>query len=272
MTLHDFAPTDRASSDLLAGARGTSALSGAALLSKVGHELRSSLTGIVGLARMLLLRLDTPPVDVVTQRRQLTMVRDGAEATLHTVERVIELARIAIGQHAVVPTLVDCHHAVTGVAEALQPAATSRGLRLQVSPPIGAPTAATDERLLRRILHELLDNAIRFTDGDDVRIDITGTDTGTTIDISDDGPGIDAAELAQLFEPFTRGAAAMRRDDAGAGLGLYLAHRLAQLLDAELAVNDRAATGGTGRGSTFTVRIPRVETSVTDRTESEPRS
>lgn len=267
MTLNNFAPVDRSRSELLSGAGGTPALSGAALLSKVGHELRSSLTGIVGLARMLLLRLDSPPVDEVTQRRQLTMVRDGAEATLHTVERVIELARIAIGQTAVVPVPVDCHRAATAVIEALQPAATARGVRLNARPAVGSPIAMTDERLLGRIMHELLDNAIRFTDGDAVRVEIAGTGAGTMISISDDGPGIDATERAQIFEPFTRGAAAMHRDEAGAGLGLYLARRLAQLLGAEVAVTDSS-----GRGSTFTVRIPIGRAATLDRTESESRS
>ena len=96
----------------------------------------------------------------------------------------------------------------------------------------------------------LCENATKFGSG--VRVELGARAGMATIDVADDGPGITAAERSRIFEPFERGEAASAGGDGGAGLGLYLARKVAERLGATLSLS-----GEDHRGTTFTIEIPR---------------
>jgi signal transduction histidine kinase len=89
---------------------------------------------------------------------------------------------------------------------------------------------------------------VRFTDAGEVRIRLKAGAEPLVIEVSDDGPGIAAAEQARVFGPFERGAPAADTDDGAAGLGLYLARKQAGQIGAELSLASQA-----GSGSTFSI-------------------
>jgi signal transduction histidine kinase len=134
-----------------------------------------------------------------------------------------------------------------------QPAAAARDLRLVVEGPAGPVPLRCEEALLQRLVHELVDNAVKYADGPDVRIRLSAPAGGPVgIEVATDGPAIPADERSRIFEPFERGDAAVARDDeGGAGLGLYLARQLAQELGARLELR-----AGDRPGTAFTVEIP----------------
>jgi two-component sensor histidine kinase len=233
---------------------------GAEVLSKLGHELRSPLAAIIGLTRILLMRLAAGQADAATQVRQLEMVQASAARSLATIEQVVDLARIESGQVSASPQLTDCRGVVAEVAAELRAPSAERGLRLRVDVPQGPVVITTDPGILGRLLRELVGNALRFTDADEVRIRLQAGDGAVVIDVSDDGPGIPLHEQGRIFEPFERGARATEADDSAPGLGLGLARKQAGLLGAQLSVRSQA-----GSGSTFSITFADPHTGpVTD--------
>ena len=126
------------------------------------------------------------------------------------------------------------------VAE-LQEATPTRAIALRVQP---ALHATGDERLLRTLLAQLLDNACRFSEGDP-RIEVEGehTDAGTTLRVRDHGIGFDMAAASKLGQPFQR----LHADDSGAGsgLGLAIATRIAARHGGTLRLESAPGTGTT---------------------------
>jgi signal transduction histidine kinase len=221
---------------------------GADVLSKLGHELRSPLTGIIGLTTILLIRLGAGTADAVTQVRQLEMIQASAVRSLATIDVVVDLAMIDSGRVRPRPQLVDCREIVADVATKMRTDAPDRAPRLLTDVP-GRPVMVTsDPEILGQVLSELVGNGLRFTDAGEVRLRLHASDKPVIIDVADDGPGIPAHEQALLFEPFERGQVAAERDDGAPGLGLHRARKQAELLGAELSVASQ-----TGLGSTFTV-------------------
>jgi signal transduction histidine kinase len=219
----------------------------AEVLSKLGHELRSPLAAVIGLTRILLMRLAIGQVDAATQVRQLEMIQASAATSLATIEQVVELARIESGLVCASSLLVDCRDLVSGTAAELREAAAERGLRLCADLPPDPVVITSDPGILGLLLRELVGNALRFADAGEVRIRLQAGDGSVVIDVSDDGPGIPPCERARIFVPFERGANAAERDDGAPGLGLGLARMRARLLGAQLTVRQ------TGSGSTFSV-------------------
>jgi signal transduction histidine kinase len=229
---------------------------GTELLSKLSHELRSPLASIVGLTRVMLLRLSAGTAEAATQVRQLQLLQASAAMSLATIERVVDLARIESGLTGPLPQLVDCRSVVTDVAAKLGPAAAARGLRLRTDVPERPVLISTDPELLGRLLSELAGNALKFTDAGEVRIRLDASAESLVIEVSDDGPGIAPHEQARIFEPFERGELAAERDDGAAGLGLCLARKQAELIGAQLSLGRQA-----GPGATFSVTLdgPRTD-------------
>jgi len=242
------------------------AMPGAGMLSKLGHELRSPLAGIIGLTRILLTKLGTEPADVARQRRQLEMVLTTARQALATIEQVVDIARIESGGVACDRHPVDGRGVAAEVTAALRPAAEQRGLTLRIDLPGRPVVITTDAGILARVLRELVGNAVKFADAGEVVVRIRADDDGSVvIEVTDDGPGIPAGDQTRIFAAFERGELAAQRDEDGSGLGLYQAGRLADLLAAELSV--RSMTGGP---TTFTVRFPAPGTDPGTQPRSRP--
>lgn len=235
------------------------ALPGGPLLSLLGHELRSPLSGIIGLARMMLRRLATGRLEPESQARQLTLLLDSALQMMRITDQVTDIARLQSGATRPAPALIDCRDVVTEAVLAHQPAAAARGLRLLAETPADPVPLTCAASLLVRLVQELIDNAVKYTGGADIhiRVSATGHDT-VTVEVADDGPAILADERTRIFEPFERGAAGRARDEGGAGLGLYLARQLAQEMDATLCLRDEAHPG-----TCFAVEIPRGDAPAT---------
>jgi two-component system phosphate regulon sensor histidine kinase PhoR len=117
----------------------------------------------------------------------------------------------------------------------------------------GAPAVVTDPERLRRILENLVDNALKYTpQGGHVEIVAVAEDGGSArVEVADDGPGIGREHLARIFERFYRVDKARSRELGGTGLGLSIVRHLAESVGATVSVDSEP-----GRGSRFTVRLP----------------
>jgi signal transduction histidine kinase len=129
------------------------------------------------------------------------------------------------------------------------PVAAKRHLDLRIGP--CAQTALSDPLMLRRILQNLLANALRYTQRGGVLMGCRAKGTNVSIEVHDTGPGIPEAQREAIFMEFQRGDTSIG-DDAGIGLGLSIVRRFATALGHEIDLKSRP-----GRGSMFGVRVPR---------------
>jgi signal transduction histidine kinase len=213
-------------------------------LSRLGHELRGPLAGIVGLSRIMGRKVAEGATDATQQARQLDMINNSATELLATVERIVTLARTdAAGQPEPVDCRAVCELATTATAAAAED--NHREVRLEAPPEPVTGLANHDD--VRDAVTELLDNAIKYADGPYVRLTVRAG--GPAIEISDDGPGLTTDERERVLLPFERGLAARERDVPGAGLGLPLAIRHARRCGAGLGVR----TGSDGTTCTLTL-------------------
>ncbi|MBX9800735.1 MAG: HAMP domain-containing protein [Burkholderiaceae bacterium] len=118
---------------------------------------------------------------------------------------------------------------------------TDAGQKLELHGKVGH-SIVTRPNALRRVLINLIDNALKFSTQVDVHVS-EGNDGRITIQVLDNGPGIPESELEAVFQPFYRVEASRNRDTGGTGLGLAIARQLAQAMNASLSLHNRAYGG-----------------------------
>lgn len=139
-------------------------------------------------------------------------------------------APCAVDLHALLDSLV-CDYADAGQAVALAAPAAGQGITLQTRP-----------QALRRVLTNLVDNALKFAGQADIAVELDGAG-GLFIDVRDRGPGIPEDQLQAVLQPFYRIEGSRSRDTGGTGLGLAIAHELARALGGELSLANREGGG-----------------------------
>jgi signal transduction histidine kinase len=226
-------------------------LSGSSL-SRLVHELRGPLGGIVSLTGLMRLKITQGPVAAEQQSRQLELMSGSAAGLLATVERVVALARLEETGTETGAEPADCGAVAGDVVTGLAGAARDRGRRLRFDPPEEPVLAAAATSAVTTIVTELLDNAIKYASaaGIDVRAYRTPDTRQPVISVRDHGPGLTADDLPRIFQPFERGAAAHEVGESGTGLGLCLVQRTAMRYGGTLSAVSGPA------GTTFTVTLP----------------
>jgi hypothetical protein len=142
---------------------------------------------------------------------------------------------------------------VANAVEAVSPAADAKGVRLEtVLDPQASPVSGDPERL-QQVLWNLLSNAVKFTSrGGKVQVRLERVNSHVELSVADTGIGIAAEFLPHVFERFRQADASIARERGGLGLGLSIARQLAEMHGGTID----AASGGTGHGSTFTLKLP----------------
>lgn len=221
-------------------------------LARMSHELRTPLNAILGFAGTLLMELPGPLND--SQAEQLRTVETSGRRLLAIISNLLDLSKIEAGDVEVHFEDLDLSGLIADVVDNHRMAAADKSLELELASPTTQVIIRSDQRLLAQVVTNLLDNAIRFTDQGGVRIEIDedGEDghRRQEVRIIDTGRGIRDEDRDRVFAAFERLDALESRASEGAGLGLHLSQRLAQLLGAQLSYESEF-----GRGSTFTVRL-----------------
>ena len=221
-------------------------------ISAISHELRTPLNSILGYAQLMGEDAGIPP----HRKQAVSVIKRGGEHLLQLIEGTLDIARIEAGKLTLNPRpmpFADCVHEMAGMFE-LQAAA--KGLRFGFEVQGSLPDMVrADEKRVRQIFINLLGNAIKFTAQGQVSFKLRYAREMAHIDIEDTGPGMSQAELAHIFEPFSRGdhgEANVQNSNTnpGAGLGLTIAKMLTDLMGGEMTV-----TSTPGQGSVFRVRL-----------------
>ncbi|MDE2508102.1 MAG: PAS domain-containing sensor histidine kinase, partial [Planctomycetota bacterium] len=221
-------------------------------VANASHELKTPLSSIKAYTETLLdWGLEDPDVNV----RFLTRINEQADRLHQLILDMLSLARLDSGDSgwerrplAVVP-------AVEGYVESHRARAESKGLTIvfRTTSISRSDAIMGDEEALRQIVDNLIDNAIKYTpEGGRVEVGCRLAADEIRIEVSDTGIGIPRDELPRVFERFYRVDKARSRELGGTGLGLSIVKHLTQALEGRVEVESRL-----GRGSTFTVYLPR---------------
>lgn len=214
--------------------------------SSVSHELRTPLTNIQLFAETLLLDRARTPEE---RRSALETITRETRRLVHMVENVLALSRVGRPAETLVrrPERVD--QLVRDVIAAFEPMIRAHGATVEFDC-AGPETAWVDGDAVRRILINLLDNALRYGPPSQT-LRVTADHAGDTLRLSveDQGPGVPEDDRDRIWRPFERGRS---QRDSGTGIGLAVVHQLVQLHGGAARVEDGA------RGARFVVILPRT--------------
>jgi GAF domain-containing protein len=222
-------------------------------LANMSHELRTPLNAIIGVSEMLredaeALKQDTEPLDRVlgAGRHLLALIND-----------ILDLSKIEAGRmelqlesFALAPLIAD-------VVKTIEPLAAKNAnqVAVQCDPAIG--TLHADQMRLRQALLNLLSNANKFTERGTITIDAHHRqgDGGDWImlAVTDTGIGMTPEQMGKLFQEFSQASSSTASKYGGTGLGLVISRRFCQMMGGDITVESEP-----GRGSTFTIRLPRI--------------
>lgn len=228
------------------------------LVTNVSHELRTPINSILGLTKLLLARTDGELTE--EQEKQLRFVRQSAESLYALVDDLLDLSKIEAGRSLVRTQEADVGPLFASLRGMLRPLAESNPtVTLVFETPAEKIALETDETKLAQILRNLVTNALKFTDRGTVRV-TARTDGGDAIfEVADTGIGIARDEQERIFEEFYQVDGPVQRRSKGTGLGLTLSRHIASLLHGELTCSSEL-----GKGSTFSLRIPRRHPEATE--------
>ncbi len=218
----------------------------ASLLANMSHEIRTPLTAIIGFADVLGGEVDAKA------RAFVERIQGSARRLKTTLTSVLELAQLEDGEHRLVPAAMDVMPVARRVAAHVRPDAEAKGLALRLDAPCAPVHARADAHALERVLVNLAENAVKFTDAGVVTLRVRPTrEGGATLAVRDTGVGMAPSFVPQAFDEFKQESEGIRRSHEGAGLGLTITRRLLDLMGATIDV-----TSTKGEGSTFTVTLP----------------
>jgi signal transduction histidine kinase len=222
-------------------------------LANMSHELRTPLNAIIGVSEMLredaeALKQDTEPLDRVlgAGRHLLALINDILDLSKIEAGRM----ELALSSFALAPLIAD-------IVKTIEPLAAKNANQVAVQCDAEIGTLHADQMRLRQALLNLMSNANKFTDHGTITIDARQEQENgrnwVTIAVGDTGIGMTPEQMGKLFQEFSQADASTARKYGGTGLGLAISKRFCQMMGGDITVESEP-----GRGSTFTIRLPRI--------------
>lgn len=218
----------------------------------VAHELRDPLTPIINAAAILL----QSPGDTTMVQRTAAVIDRQARIMRNLIDDLMNISRLQTGKLQLNRARVSMAEVIRRSLETASPFCEQRNQKVRVTlAPSPMELHADAERLIQA-LRNLIVNAAKYSQrGSEVRIHAERKGGDATVHVSDDGIGIQAADLESIFSLFIQGESGrISTSNGGLGIGLFLARQFAEAHGGSL----RASSDGVGKGSTFTLRIPCV--------------
>src|SRR6266852_3815663 len=221
-------------------------------LANMSHEFRTPLNAILGYTGMLLQGVNGELAPA--QKRNLGRVDSNAKHLLNIINDLLDLSRIEAGK---MPLHLEQFELPTLIGELLaEVEPLIHRVRLSASTELAAdlPPVMSDRQKVKQIVLNFLTNAIKFTPQGAIRVS-AGYDAAKdeiSLAVNDTGIGIAEQDQRKIFEDFRQADDSVTRQYGGAGLGLSICRRLANMLEGRITVDSRL-----GAGSTFTLHVPR---------------
>jgi two-component system OmpR family sensor kinase len=226
------------------------------LVANVSHDLKTPLTSIQGFSQAL---LDGAAHDEAARQRAASIINDEAGRMRRLVDDLLDLARLEAGQVTVVHEPVDVGDVLQACASRFALQAEEAGVTLAVEAPPALPVVGDADRL-GQVFGNLVDNALKHagkaSGGGQVALRAEQRDGLAVCSVTDNGPGIPAAELDRIFERFYQVDKSRARRGAGSGLGLAICQEIVRAHGGKIR-----AESVEGLGTRFTVELPLRERS-----------
>jgi len=234
-------------------------------LNNINHELKTPLNAVIGYAGLLLKEADGELT--AEQRVDLGLIEANGKHLQQILENIFSLKDIESGSVELDLHAIDLNELTGSAVASVQPRAQERDLEIAFEP-LDLPPVLADATLLRRVLFNLLDNAIKFSSRGRITVRTrlahrhpdrpqedcspeAGGKAHAIVEVEDQGKGIHREDVDRIFLKFQQGEAPTRKSEGGSGVGLTIAKNLVELHRGRIWVTSRA-----GRGSTFAFCIP----------------
>jgi heavy metal sensor kinase len=223
----------------------------------ISHELRTPLTALRGEAEVALLEARS----VEEYKRVLTSQLEEFDKLTHMINQLLVLARAEAGEIQWADQAVDLPALTLTLTEQMEPVAAAKGIRLNSHVQAGVFVNG-DANWIERAILNLLDNAIKFTDGGgQVDVTLSAQNGDAVLCVQDTGIGILADSLPHIFDRFFRAEPSRSKSVEGVGLGLALAKWIVEKHHGHIEAQSQM-----GRGSSFTMRLPLTDAMSPSRT------
>jgi signal transduction histidine kinase len=218
------------------------------------HDLRSPLTVISGVISFFTSgRLGELSPE---QKNMVAMMERNTQSLIELVNDLLDASKLESGTMRLEATSLDIRSVIEELRETMLPMAREKGIELVETFPDDLPLVEADRAKLRRILVNLISNALKFTrKGGRVEVSAEQLDGRVKIAVSDTGVGIAPEDVDRLFDKYEQARSRATRGEKGTGLGLYITKQLVELHGSEIKVKSEV-----GRGSTFSFTLKSVKT------------
>jgi signal transduction histidine kinase/CheY-like chemotaxis protein len=223
-----------------------------AFLANMSHEIRTPMNGIIG-SLALLERTDSEE----RRRTLVDVARQAADGLLQTLNEILDYAKLDAKSGSIHLAPMDLRRVCQLAVQTFQANAISKGIALRFDASGYPPDlwmVQGDEEKLRRVVMNLVSNAIKFTAQGGVTLRLRGRRTTDGVEVvvrvADTGIGIARDKIPMLFEPFYQVESGMSRSYGGTGLGLAISRQLVELMGGSVSLRSTA-----GRGSVFTIKL-----------------
>ena len=217
-------------------------------LSNMSHEIRTPINGILGISQVIELESKD---DTIKEYVQLQ--KKSGRRLLDTINSILSLSRLEAQKEKLLLSVVDMNKVVHESATALEELAHYRGLKFRVNQHTQELLCLSDETMLYQVVHNIVGNAIKFTEEGEVNIVVSiFHPNNVSIKVTDTGIGISKEFLPKVFNAFEQESMGHSRGYEGSGLGLSISKRYIELLGGEINVESEK-----NKGSTFEILLPR---------------
>lgn len=221
-------------------------------IASLNHELRTPLSGILGMISLLREKPATPE-----QLHFYDNIEQSAEMMMALVNDILDVSKIAAGKLELEQTPFKIQEVIRHTIDLIQPAADKKNLAVKVMTDATLPSSVIGDRTrFQQILINLLNNAVKFTNQGMIRLNVMVQEIRDNtyvlfFEVIDTGIGISPENLDKLFQDFTQANASITRTHGGTGLGLSICKKLIHLMNGDINVSSTL-----GKGTTFSFHIP----------------
>ena len=218
-------------------------------LNNISHEIRTPLNGILGFASLSA----DPNISPANREMYSNLLHKSSDRLIKTITDIIDLSMIISGSQTIQKEYFDVIDLLQQVSAEFEKEFEQKKRHFVFNNLTGQPTLMVDSdiTLLHKVLSQLMDNAVKFTDAGEIRLTCQIKDQELTIEVKDTGVGIADSIKKQVFGVFMQEDSSNTRKFEGSGNGLSIANGFIQLLGGKIWFDSEA-----GKGSTFFVSLP----------------
>jgi len=226
-------------------------------LANTSHELRTPLFGIIGLLEAL---LDKPSIEDPEDQKLLNTALHSGRRLRKLVTDILDYSKLRHQKLKLALEPVELHSLVDVVLRLCKPMITERNLELVNAIEPGSLHVQADEIRIEQVLHNLVGNAIKFTEQGKIEVRAEQQGDKILVQVSDSGIGIAPEQQEKIFEFFVQADSSTQREYGGTGLGLAVSKQLIELHNGQLKVESVP-----GEGSVFSFTLEVAETGIKDK-------